>query len=46
MTEKAVSPVLQLVLGMTKSPFTDACSEDRAVMLATGINRSAVYAGM
>ena len=36
-TEKALSPILRFVRGTTKSPLTDARSEDHAGMLATGI---------
>ena len=41
-TEKATSLILRLVRGTTKSPLTDARSEDRGGMLATGVNRSAM----
>ena len=42
--EKATSPILRLVRGTTKSPLTNARSEDRAGMLATGVSRSPMYA--
>ena len=44
-TEKALLPIVRLVHGMTKLPLTDACSKDRAGMLATGVSRSAMLAG-
>jgi len=41
-TEKALSPVFRLVLGMTKSLLLDERSDDREGMSEAGVNRLAV----
>jgi len=45
-TEKALLPIRRHVRGMTRLPYDEARSADRAGISATGVSKSEMYSGV